>query len=125
IFEMPPLVRTVDVSKRYSSGEAVIAAVSNVSLSIAVGEFVAIRGRSGSGKSTLMNLLGLLDQPDSGEYALKGRDVAQLSERARADQELRQRLGVPIDGASPARDRAGKCRVASRLRFRAAPETPP
>jgi putative ABC transport system ATP-binding protein len=81
---MPPLVRTVGLSKRYSSGEAVIAAVSNVSLSIAVGEFVAIRGRSGSGKSTLMNLLGLLDRPDSGEYALKGRDVAQLSEDARA-----------------------------------------
>jgi putative ABC transport system ATP-binding protein len=81
---MPPLVRTIGLSKRYSSGETVIAAVSNVSLSIAVGEFVAIRGRSGSGKSTLMNLLGLLDRPDSGEYALKGRDVAQLSEDARA-----------------------------------------
>jgi len=81
---MPPLVRTVGLSKQYSSGETVIAAVSNVSLSIAVGEFVAIRGRSGSGKSTLMNLLGLLDRPDSGEYALKGRDVAQLSEAARA-----------------------------------------
>ena len=81
---MPPLVRTVDLSKRYSSGEAVIAAISNVSLSIAVGEFVAIRGRSGSGKSTLMHLLGLLDRPDSGKYALKGRDVAQLSEDARA-----------------------------------------
>ena len=81
---MPPLVRTVGLSKRYSSGETVIAAVCNVSLSIAIGEFVAIRGRSGSGKSTLMNLLGLLDRPDSGEYALKGRDVAQLSEDARA-----------------------------------------
>jgi putative ABC transport system ATP-binding protein len=81
---MPPLVRTVGLSKQYSSGETVIAAVSNVSLSIAVGEFVAIRGRSGSGKSTLMNLLGLLDHPDSGEYVLKGRDVAQLSEDARA-----------------------------------------
>jgi putative ABC transport system ATP-binding protein len=81
---MPPLIRTAGLSKRYSSGEAVIAAVSNVSLSIAVGEFVAIRGRSGSGKSTLMNLLGLLDRPDSGEYALKGRDVAQLSEDSRA-----------------------------------------
>jgi putative ABC transport system ATP-binding protein len=80
---MPPLVRIAGLSKQYSSGEAVIAAVSNVSLSIAVGEFVAIRGRSGSGKSTLMNLLGLLDRPDSGEYALKGRDVAQLSEDAR------------------------------------------
>jgi len=81
---MPPLVRTVGLSRQYSSGEAVIAAVSNVSLSITVGEFVAIRGRSGSGKSTLMNLLGLLDRPDSGEYVLKGRDVAQLSEDARA-----------------------------------------
>ena len=81
---MPSLVRTVGLSRRYSSGEAVIAAVSNVSLSIASGEFVAIRGRSGSGKSTLMNLLGLLDRPDSGEYALKGLDVAQLSEDARA-----------------------------------------
>jgi putative ABC transport system ATP-binding protein len=81
---MPPLVRTVGLSKRYSSGETVVAAVSNISLSIAVGEFVAIRGRSGSGKSTLMNLLGLLDRPDSGEYILKGRDVAQLSEDARA-----------------------------------------
>jgi putative ABC transport system ATP-binding protein len=81
---MPPLVRTVGLSKQYLSGEAVIAAVSNVSLSIAVGEFVAILGRSGSGKSTLMNLLGLLDRPDSGEYALKGQDVAQLSEDSRA-----------------------------------------
>lgn len=81
---MPLLIRIVGLSKQYSSGETVIAAVSNVSVSIAVGEFVAIRGRSGSGKSTLMNLLGLLDRPDSGEYALKGRDVAQLSEDARA-----------------------------------------
>jgi putative ABC transport system ATP-binding protein len=81
---MPLLVRTIGLSKQYSSGGAVISAVSDVSLSIAVGEFVAIRGRSGSGKSTLMNLLGLLDRPDSGEYALKGRDVAQLSEDARA-----------------------------------------
>ncbi len=61
-----------------------ISAVSNVSLSIGVGEFIAIRGRSGSGKSTLMNLLGLLDRPDSGEYMLGGHDVAKLSEDARA-----------------------------------------
>jgi putative ABC transport system ATP-binding protein len=62
----------------------VVRAVSNVSLSIEQGEFVAIRGRSGSGKSTLMNLLGLLERPDAGEYALKGREVATLSEDARA-----------------------------------------
>ena len=55
-----------------------------MSLSIEDGEFVAIRGRSGSGKSTLMSLLGLLERPDSGEYALKGREVAKLSEETRA-----------------------------------------
>jgi putative ABC transport system ATP-binding protein len=81
---MPPLVRTVGISKHHPSGGTIIRAVSNVSLSIEHGEFVAIRGRSGSGKSTLMNLLGLLERPDSGEYALKGREVAKLSEDTRA-----------------------------------------
>src|SRR6266849_4476334 len=83
-FRMPPLLRTVGISKHYPSGETIIRAVSNVSLLIERGEFVAIRGRSGSGKSTLMNLLGLLERPDSGEYALKGREVAKLSEDTRA-----------------------------------------
>lgn len=59
-------------------------AVSQVSLTIGHGEFVAIRGRSGSGKSTLMNLLGLLDRPDCGAYELNGREVAALSEDKRA-----------------------------------------
>jgi putative ABC transport system ATP-binding protein len=81
---MPPLVQTVKISKHYPSGGTIIRAVSNVSLSIEQGEFIAICGRSGSGKSTLMNLLGLLEQPDSGEYLLKGREVAKLSEDARA-----------------------------------------
>jgi putative ABC transport system ATP-binding protein len=81
---MTPLVQIVGISKHYPSGATAIRAVSNVSLSIEAGEFVAICGRSGSGKSTLMNLLGLLERPDSGEYALKGRQVAKLGEDARA-----------------------------------------
>src|SRR5262249_35865019 len=84
VVEMQPLVRITGLSKRYSSGGAVISALSDVSLSIATGEFVAIRGRSGSGKSTLLHLLGLLDRPDSGEYVLKGQDVAKLDEEMRA-----------------------------------------
>ena len=48
------------------------------------GEFVAICGRSGSGKSTLMNLLGLLERPDSGHYFLNGKEIAALTERQRA-----------------------------------------
>ena len=48
------------------------------------GEFVAIVGPSGSGKTTLMNILGLLDRPDSGDYELHGRQVAELSPEERA-----------------------------------------
>ena len=61
-----------------------ICAVSDVSLAIEHGEFVAIRGRSGSGKSTLMNILGLLERPSVGEYAFGGRPVTKLSEDALA-----------------------------------------
>lgn len=81
---MVPLVRLDGISKHYPSGGTIVRAVSNVSLIIGHGEFVAIRGRSGSGKSTLMNLLGLLDRPDSGEYVLNGREIAKLSEDSRA-----------------------------------------
>ena len=79
-----PLVQTTGISKHYPSGKTIIRAVSDVSLSIERGEFIAIRGRSGSGKSTLMNLLGLLERPDCGEYALGGREVVKLNEDARA-----------------------------------------
>ena len=79
-----PLVQTIGISKHYPSGKTIIRSVSNVSLSIERGEFIAIRGRSGSGKSTLMNLLGLLERPDCGEYALDGREVVKLNEDFRA-----------------------------------------
>ena len=81
---MPPLVQTAGISKHYPSGETVVRAVSDVSVSIERGEFVAICGRSGSGKSTLLNLLGLLERPDCGEYALNGRAVARLTEDTHA-----------------------------------------
>lgn len=81
---MPPLVETVDLCKQYRSGQAQICALSNVSLAIAAGEFVAICGRSGSGKSTLMNILGLLERPSSGSYALQGEEAAGLDEMSRA-----------------------------------------
>src|SRR5260370_27757625 len=79
-----PLVQTAGISKHYPSGKTIIRAVSDVSLSIEQGEFIAIRGRSGSGKSTLMSLLGLLERPDCGKYALDGGEVAKLNEDTRA-----------------------------------------
>jgi putative ABC transport system ATP-binding protein len=78
------MVRTNDLRKFYRSGESVIRAVSDVTLSIERGEFVAIVGRSGSGKSTLMSLLGLLDRPDQGQYVLNGQEVGNLNADARA-----------------------------------------
>jgi putative ABC transport system ATP-binding protein len=79
---MPSLVHIVGISKQYSSGATVVHALRNISISIERSEFVAIQGRSGSGKSTLLHLLGLLERPDRGEYALNGRAVEKLNEDA-------------------------------------------
>ena len=64
------------LTKTYGRGENRVEALSEVDLDIEPGEWVSIIGPSGSGKSTLMNLLGLLDRPTSGSYALNGREVA-------------------------------------------------
>jgi ABC-type lipoprotein export system ATPase subunit len=65
-------------------GEGVLQVLRDVDFSVAEGEFVAIVGTSGSGKTTLMNILGLLDRPDSGDYDLQGQPVATLSPEQRA-----------------------------------------
>jgi putative ABC transport system ATP-binding protein len=85
-----PLVYTSGLCRHYRSGDTIIRAVSDLSLSINSGEFVAIVGRSGSGKSTLMSLLGLLERPDSGRYVLDGREAGRLNEDARAALRSRQ-----------------------------------
>ncbi len=62
-----PIIRLVNLSRRYKVGPNVVEAVAGVDLEISAGEFVALVGASGSGKSTLLNLLGGLDTPTSGE----------------------------------------------------------
>ena len=85
-----PVVQISGLCKHYRFGSSIIRAVSQVSMSIDRGEFVAIVGRSGSGKSTLMSLLGLLEQPNSGQYLLNGEETGSLPEDTRAALRSRQ-----------------------------------
>ena len=65
-----------NLCKYYGSGENMVKALDNVSVSIDDGEFVSIIGTSGSGKSTLLNMLGGLDRPTSGEVYVKNKSKA-------------------------------------------------
>lgn len=79
-----PLIELRGVTRTYRVGNRSLAALHAVDLAVGRGEFVAVVGRSGSGKSTLLNILGLLDQPDSGRYGFGGDDVGRLGRAARA-----------------------------------------
>ena len=69
-----------NITKTYITGTNQFNALDSASLKIHQGEFVSITGPSGSGKSTLMHIIGLLDNPTSGEVLLEGRDISQLKE---------------------------------------------
>jgi putative ABC transport system ATP-binding protein len=71
--ESQPLLRLVDVCRTYDNGE--LRALSNVSLIISRGDYLAIMGPSGSGKSTLLNLLGALDKPTAGDILFEGKSL--------------------------------------------------
>jgi putative ABC transport system ATP-binding protein len=78
------MIRAEHLIKTYVLGGQEVRALDDVSLHIAAGEMVAVRGPSGSGKSTLMNIIGCLDRPDSGRYFLAGEDVSKLEKNALA-----------------------------------------
>ena len=74
------MIQLRDITKSYERpGEGVLKVLNEIDFKVEKGEFVAIVGPSGSGKSTLMNILGLLDTPDSGDYKLVGSKVSSLS----------------------------------------------
>ena len=79
------MIRINDLRKVYRTEEVETIALDNMSLHVKEHEFVAIMGPPGCGKSTLLNILGLLDDPDSGSYLFNGVEVTGLNEDKRCD----------------------------------------
>ncbi|MBA3681608.1 MAG: ABC transporter ATP-binding protein [Bacteroidetes bacterium] len=79
------MIKLENLNKIFRSGEVETLALDIKSLEINAGEFIAIMGPSGCGKSTFLNLLGLLDNPSGGSYQFNGNEIAQYSEKKRAD----------------------------------------
>ena len=81
IEERKVLIDLKNIVKSYKNGDQELQVLKGVDLKVYDGEFLAIMGPSGSGKSTLMNIIGLLDRPTSGDYALNGKQVEELKEK--------------------------------------------
>jgi putative ABC transport system ATP-binding protein len=84
------MIRLENISKSFRSETVETKALQNVNMEVRKGEFIAITGPSGCGKTTLLNILGLLNTPDTGRYWLNGREVSTLRESDR----LKLRRGV-------------------------------
>src|SRR6201986_253843 len=79
------MIQISDIEKLYHTEELEIVALNKLSIKVEEGEFVAVMGPSGCGKSTLLNILGFLDDADSGSYVFNGMEVTHFNERKRAN----------------------------------------
>jgi len=78
------MLRIKNLHKSYPIGDSSLHVLKGIDLSVDSGEMVAIMGSSGSGKSTLLNIIGILDEADSGEYTLDGVTIKDLTEKKAA-----------------------------------------
>lgn len=73
------MIKLEHIYRNFQVGDQIVHALDNINLQINNAEYISIMGPSGSGKSTLLNLIGLLDQPSSGQYLIDEQDVTTLS----------------------------------------------
>ncbi|TGU72514.1 ABC transporter ATP-binding protein [Geomonas terrae] len=76
------ILKAKEITKQYHIGNRDITVLDNVTLEVAQGEFLVVKGESGSGKSTLLTILSGLDRPDRGRISIEGRDITDLDEDA-------------------------------------------
>ncbi|MFN8370853.1 MAG: ABC transporter ATP-binding protein [Bacteriovoracaceae bacterium] len=74
------LIELKNINKKFKMGDETIHALKDINFSIKQGEFLSIIGSSGSGKTTLMNIIGLLDLPESGEYLLDNVNIKNMND---------------------------------------------
>lgn len=78
------ILQANEITKRYRIGNRDITVLDSITLEVATGEFLVVKGESGSGKSTLLTILSGLDRPDRGRVLIDGRDITDLDEDALA-----------------------------------------
>ncbi len=78
------MIALAGINRNFEVGEETVHALRDINLNIETGEYISIMGPSGSGKSTLLNILGLLDQPNSGDYRFNDQAVNQLADEEQA-----------------------------------------
>ncbi len=79
------MIKTISLSKVFRTDEVETTALNEVTIHVQQGEFLAVMGPSGCGKSTLLNIIGLLDNPTSGQYIFNSTDVSKYKEKNRTD----------------------------------------
>lgn len=79
------MIKTINLSKVYQTDEIETISLDKINLTVREGEFLAVMGPSGCGKSTLLNVLGLIDNPSSGEFYFLDKEVSKYNEKQRAE----------------------------------------